>query len=244
MLPTRRFGRTGLPMPVLSLGGMRFQQSWSDLPAEQIDAASQANLRATLERAVASGFHHIETARHYGTSERQLGSLLPLVPDPQRILQTKVPPHEDPAAFEAELELSFQRLGLTAAQAGGGGPARATGAGPGDDNDIAEGAGWLGVFSRRHKFIVAPNAAPSLFDLEADPDELTNLAGDSAHRATVRRLGAALLDYARRHNDPLLATARVKSDLAWAVGDRAEYPDAAASESEVPGSARKKKRAK
>jgi hypothetical protein len=112
MLPTRRFGRTGLPMPVLSLGGMRFQQSWTDLPAAEISPDSQANLRATLERAVATGFHHIETARHYGTSERQLGSLLPAVPDPQRILQTKVPPHDDPAAFEAELELSFQRLGL------------------------------------------------------------------------------------------------------------------------------------
>lgn len=33
-IPTRRFGRTGLPMPVLSLGGMRYQQSWSDLPGE------------------------------------------------------------------------------------------------------------------------------------------------------------------------------------------------------------------
>jgi predicted aldo/keto reductase-like oxidoreductase len=120
MLPTRRFGRTGLPMPVLSLGGMRFQQSWTDLPAAEISADSQANLRATLERAVDAGFHHIETARHYGTSERQLGSLLPAVPDPQRILQTKIPPHDDPAAFEAELELSFQRLGLAAAQAGGG----------------------------------------------------------------------------------------------------------------------------
>ena len=36
MLPLRRFGRTELPMPVLSLGGMRFQQSWSDLPADHI----------------------------------------------------------------------------------------------------------------------------------------------------------------------------------------------------------------
>ncbi|MEA5400557.1 aldo/keto reductase [Synechococcus sp. BA-124 BA4] len=97
-------------MPVLSLGGMRFQQSWSDLPAGEITAASQANLRATLEKAVTSGFHHIETARHYGTSERQLGDLLREVPDPRRILQTKVPPHEDPAQFEAELELSFDRL--------------------------------------------------------------------------------------------------------------------------------------
>jgi len=72
-IPTRRFGRTELAMPLLSLGGMRFQQSWSDLPADQISPESQANLRSTLERAVASGLHHIETARHYGTSERQLG---------------------------------------------------------------------------------------------------------------------------------------------------------------------------
>jgi predicted aldo/keto reductase-like oxidoreductase len=112
MLPTRRFGRTELPMPVLSLGGMRFQQSWSDLPASEITDHSQANLRATLELAVATGFHHIETARHYGSSERQLGWLFPEVPDPQRILQTKVPPQADSEAFEAELALSFERLGL------------------------------------------------------------------------------------------------------------------------------------
>lgn len=109
-IPTRRFGRTGLPMPVLSLGGMRYQQSWSDLPGDQITPASQANVAATLERARAHGLHHIETARHYGSSERQLGWLLGPTPDPQRILQTKVPPHEDPAAFEAELELSCERL--------------------------------------------------------------------------------------------------------------------------------------
>jgi predicted aldo/keto reductase-like oxidoreductase len=109
-LPTRRFGRTGLAMPVLSLGGMRYQQSWSDLPPEQISDASQAQLRATLEAAVSAGFHHIETARHYGSSERQLGWLLQHVPDPARILQTKVPPQSDPAAFEAELATSFKRL--------------------------------------------------------------------------------------------------------------------------------------
>ena len=112
MLPARRFGRTELAMPLLSLGGMRFQQSWSDLPPDQISTDSQSNLRATLERAVACGFHHIETARHYGSSERQLGWLLPQVPDPQRILQTKVPPQADPAAFEAELSLSFERLAV------------------------------------------------------------------------------------------------------------------------------------
>jgi predicted aldo/keto reductase-like oxidoreductase len=111
-IPTRRFGRTGLAMPVLSLGGMRFQQSWTDLPAAEIKAESQANLRAVLERAVAAGMHHIETARHYGSSERQLGWLLAEVPDPQRILQTKVPPQADAQAFERELATSFERLGV------------------------------------------------------------------------------------------------------------------------------------
>ena len=44
-VPTRRFGRTNLAMPLLSLGGMRFQQSWSDVGAAEVDPKSQANLR-------------------------------------------------------------------------------------------------------------------------------------------------------------------------------------------------------
>ena len=110
-LPTRRFGRTELEIPLLSLGGMRFQQSWTDLPADQITSASQTQLEATLKRAVDLGFHHVETARHYGSSERQLGWALPRTPDPSRLLQSKVPPRPDADAFEAELELSFERLG-------------------------------------------------------------------------------------------------------------------------------------
>jgi predicted aldo/keto reductase-like oxidoreductase len=111
LLPTRRFGRTELQMPLLSLGGMRFQQSWTDLPEQEIQPSSQNNLTATLERAVRCGFHHVETARHYGSSERQLGWALPTVPDPQRILQSKVPPRENTAEFEDQLKLTFQRLG-------------------------------------------------------------------------------------------------------------------------------------
>ena len=52
----------------------------------------------------------IETARHYGTSERQIGWAFDQIDDPKRILQTKVPPNNDPSIFEQELELSMSRL--------------------------------------------------------------------------------------------------------------------------------------
>ena len=111
-IPCRRFGRTELPMPLLSLGGMRFQQSWSELTADQLMVESQANLEATLAAAVAAGMHHVETARHYGSSELQLGKALRRFADPKRILQTKLPPQEDSALFEAQLERSFEALGV------------------------------------------------------------------------------------------------------------------------------------
>ncbi len=73
----RRFGRTDLQMPVFSCGGMRYQHKWDDCPAEEIPESNQRNLEATVLRALEVGINHIETARGYGTSEMQLGWLLP-----------------------------------------------------------------------------------------------------------------------------------------------------------------------
>jgi predicted aldo/keto reductase-like oxidoreductase len=104
----RRFGRTELAMPVFSCGGMRFQQSWrSDAVVED---ARQRHLEATVDRALALGLHHFETARGYGTSEAQLGPALARHPRASFILQTKGPPREDPREFERNLEESFRRL--------------------------------------------------------------------------------------------------------------------------------------
>lgn len=108
-LPTRRFGRTKLAMPVLTCGGMRFQQSWQD--TDDITPESQANLEATVQRAFELGLRHIETARGYGSSEVQLGRAIKSLPRDQFILQTKVGPEADPAVFAAQVELSLQRLG-------------------------------------------------------------------------------------------------------------------------------------
>lgn len=64
--------------------------------------------------------------------------------------------------------------------------------------------GWFGAFTRKYKFVMAPQASPALFDLEADPQELNNRFQDAGMRPVVRRLSGALRDYARRTGDPLL----------------------------------------
>ena len=110
-IPKRRFGRTEIQIPILSLGGMRFQQSWKDLDPKEIDNQQQDILRKTIKLASQKGMHHIETARHYGSSELQIGWALDQIDDPKRILQTKIPPNNDPSIFEQELELSMSRLG-------------------------------------------------------------------------------------------------------------------------------------
>ena len=109
---TRRFGRTELQMPVLSCGGMRYQQAWKDMPLDEVEAENQRNLEATIRRSVEVGINHIETARGYGSSERQLGQILPTFPREEIIVQTKIGPKDDAAKFTAEFEDSLGRLRL------------------------------------------------------------------------------------------------------------------------------------
>jgi predicted aldo/keto reductase-like oxidoreductase len=111
-IPRRRFGRTGLAMPVLTCGGMRYQHSWQDVPPAEIPAANQANLEAIIHRALELGINHIETARGYGTSEIQLGRLLPSLPRDKMIVQTKVAPFADPAEFRRTFDKSMANLRL------------------------------------------------------------------------------------------------------------------------------------
>ena len=108
----RRFGRTEIDIPVFSCGGMRYQDGWKDKPLDEIGPENQANLDATIRRSVELGINHIETARGYGCSERQLGQVLPDLPRDQIIVQTKIAPHEDPKQFEDEFHDSLGRLKL------------------------------------------------------------------------------------------------------------------------------------
>ncbi len=97
-------------MPVFSCGGMRYQQSWSDIPWDQVPAAGQANLEATIARSMELGIHHIETARGYGSSEMQLGPVLAKYPRESMILQTKVMPKPTAREFLETFETSMAYL--------------------------------------------------------------------------------------------------------------------------------------
>ena len=99
-------------MPVLSCGGMRYQFKWQDVPPGDVPAENQRNLEATILRALALGINHIETARGYGSSEMQLGRILPKLPREKIIVQTKVAPMERAEEFLKTFERSMDYLQL------------------------------------------------------------------------------------------------------------------------------------
>ncbi len=99
-------------MPVISCGGMRYQFKWQDVPPQDIPAENQDNLEATIRRALDLGINHIETARGYGSSEMQLGRLLPTLPRDKMIVQTKVAPMATAEEFLETFDKSMDYLGL------------------------------------------------------------------------------------------------------------------------------------
>lgn len=99
-------------MPVFSCGGMRYQYKWQDLPQQDVPLDNQTNLEATIRRSLDLGINHIETARGYGSSEMQLGEILPKLPREKLIVQTKISPSADAQAFRSTFDQSLAYLKL------------------------------------------------------------------------------------------------------------------------------------
>jgi predicted aldo/keto reductase-like oxidoreductase len=127
-VPTVRFGKTELQMPIVTCGGMRFQHTWmpdylpvlSASKSQVLASKSQNNLTQVVRQCLQVGINHFETARMYGTSEVQLMEAFCELMDSgeiQRsdfILQTKLPTVESRKEFEAHWERSwkiFHKLG-------------------------------------------------------------------------------------------------------------------------------------
>ena len=99
-------------MPVFSCGGMRYQFKWQDVDPRLIPRENQKNLEATIHRAFEIGINHFETARGYGSSEMQLGQVLPTLPRDKIIVQTKVGPKATAREFLRTFDTSMKYLGM------------------------------------------------------------------------------------------------------------------------------------
>ncbi len=97
-------------MPVISFGCMRSMHSWQNERFKDIPDKSQTTLEKILRTALAHGINHVETAHGYGSSEKQLGRILPTIPRESYLLQTKVVPCEDPEEFTSKVAKSMERL--------------------------------------------------------------------------------------------------------------------------------------
>ena len=106
----RRFGRTNLKIPVLSLRGMRFQKSWDQLYFSEISYEEQNKVENILNLASEYGLSHVETAKYYGTSEVQLGMGFKNTKKIPNIIQKKIPPNSDPKIFERDVLSSIEKL--------------------------------------------------------------------------------------------------------------------------------------
>jgi len=106
----RRFGRTNLKIPVLSLGGMRFQKSWDQLDFSEVSYEEQNKVENIFDLATQYGLSHVETAKYYGTSEVQLGMCFKNTKKIPNIIQTKIPPNTDPEIFERDVLSSIEKL--------------------------------------------------------------------------------------------------------------------------------------
>ena len=92
-LITRRLGKTGIELPVVSMGVMR-----ADNPA-------------LVRAALGAGMRHLDTAHGYmqGNNESMLGEVLKDYPRDSFVISTKIPP-SDAASFQETLDVSLQRL--------------------------------------------------------------------------------------------------------------------------------------
>ena len=101
----RRFGRTEMLVSQFSLGCMQFIRNTPEEVAI-----------STIERAVASGVNHIETARGYGNSEERVGKalkqILKRVPREKLYVTTKIGPSTNVDEFKRNFEKSMGYLGL------------------------------------------------------------------------------------------------------------------------------------
>lgn len=105
-LPTRKFGKTGLTLPVLGMGGSAFVTFW--VKSYGVKLLSTDERVALVRKAFDRGIRYFDTARVYGESEMIFGRGLKGVRE-QAFLASKVAVF-DPAQVRQSVEASLKNL--------------------------------------------------------------------------------------------------------------------------------------
>jgi predicted aldo/keto reductase-like oxidoreductase len=79
-VPSVRFGKTNIQIPIVTCGGMRLQNTWlpDSIPLlapnrkKVLASSPQENIKNCIRSCLSVGINHFETARMYGTSEYQI----------------------------------------------------------------------------------------------------------------------------------------------------------------------------
>jgi predicted aldo/keto reductase-like oxidoreductase len=105
----RRFGRTNRRLSVITLGGMRYHDGWSQ-PANEPSARMLEQCAEMVQLSLGLGINHIESAQGYGKSEHCYGRVLNQelrIPRDQYFFMTKGAPEtadDTHRAIEAQLK--------------------------------------------------------------------------------------------------------------------------------------------
>jgi len=103
---------------------------------------------------------------------------------------------------------------------------------------------WLAAVTKNHKLVVSNSDKPWLFDLEKDPDEVTNRLDDPTCRGVLRQLAKYMRVYGKVFNDPTVSDPRVKADLTWAAEGKGDYVGLARQKPQRPKAGKKARAAK
>ncbi len=77
---------------------------------------------------------------------------------------------------------------------------------------------WLCAVSDRYKLVYSDMGDPWLFDLEKDPDEMTNLFNNAASKKIVTTMTTQLRSYRKQKKDPYANKPEIKSAMDGVLG--------------------------
>ena len=63
---------------------------------------------------------------------------------------------------------------------------------------------WVAAVNHRYKLVLSPDDDPWLFDLEKDPDEITNFYDNPEYKEVAEKFQAELIEQMKRYNEPAL----------------------------------------